>query len=147
MNLMNIVTHQWDNTLLEIYGGPELRSKLGPEPMNGGTFIGKISPWWVKRWGFNPGKTASRNSVQSPLNESSSAQNVLLHHSQATILLRWHPSPHSVMPSFPWARQRPSSSISHPPRSLPHASRPRTSLRTQLPKMHQLPCFATRTAV
>ncbi|KAH8116532.1 actin-like ATPase domain-containing protein [Phellopilus nigrolimitatus] len=47
-------THKWDDRLLDICGGPELRSKLGPEPVHGGTFIGRISDWWVKRWGFSP---------------------------------------------------------------------------------------------
>ena len=56
MNLMNVLTHTWDQELIEICGGSELRSKLGPEPVHGGTFIGKISSWWVKRWGFSPGK-------------------------------------------------------------------------------------------
>ncbi|KAI0923739.1 hypothetical protein AcW1_006620 [Taiwanofungus camphoratus] len=54
MNLMNVLTCKWDGKLLEACGGPELRTKLGPEPAPGGTVLGKISPWWVKRWGFNP---------------------------------------------------------------------------------------------
>ncbi|KAH9839768.1 D-xylulose kinase [Rhodofomes roseus] len=54
MNLMNVLTCKWDDTLLEACGGPELRQKIGPEPAPGGTVLGTISPWWVKRWGFNP---------------------------------------------------------------------------------------------
>ncbi|EJD07271.1 actin-like ATPase domain-containing protein [Fomitiporia mediterranea MF3/22] len=54
MNLMNVFTHKWDDRLLEICGGPELRAKLGPEPVNGGSFVGRVSPYWVKRWGFSP---------------------------------------------------------------------------------------------
>jgi len=54
MNLMNIQTCKWEDKLLEVCGGPELRAKLGPEPVPGGTVLGKISPWWVERWGFNP---------------------------------------------------------------------------------------------
>ncbi|KAL6307247.1 actin-like ATPase domain-containing protein [Sparassis latifolia] len=54
MNLMNVLTCKWDDRLLEACGGPELRAKIGPEPVPGGTLLGKISPWWVKRWGFNP---------------------------------------------------------------------------------------------
>ncbi len=55
MNLTNVLTHQWDDRLLEACGGSELRAKLGPEPAPGGTFLGKVSGWWVKRWGFSPG--------------------------------------------------------------------------------------------
>ncbi|EMD39149.1 hypothetical protein CERSUDRAFT_112824 [Gelatoporia subvermispora B] len=54
MNLMNIQTNKWEDALLEACGGPELRTKLGAEPVPGGTVLGKISPWWVQRWGFNP---------------------------------------------------------------------------------------------
>ncbi|KAH9848489.1 D-xylulose kinase [Lenzites betulinus] len=54
MNLMNVLTCEWDDRLLEAAGGPELRAKIGPEPAPGGTFLGKISPYWVERWGFNP---------------------------------------------------------------------------------------------
>ncbi|KAL1944885.1 hypothetical protein VTO73DRAFT_2505 [Trametes versicolor] len=53
MNLMNVLTCEWDDRLLEAAGGPELRAKIGPEPAPGGTFLGKISPYWVQRWGFN----------------------------------------------------------------------------------------------
>lgn len=56
MNLMDVLTYKWNENLLGICGGPELRSKLGPEPVPGGTVLGRISPWWVKRWQFNPGK-------------------------------------------------------------------------------------------
>ncbi|KAF8637607.1 hypothetical protein AX17_002676 [Amanita inopinata Kibby_2008] len=55
MNLMNILTCKWDDALLEACGGPELRQKLGPEPVQGGAALGKIHSWWVKRWNFNPG--------------------------------------------------------------------------------------------
>jgi len=54
MNLMDVLTFEWDETLLQACGGPELRPKLGPEPVSGGTVLGKISPWWVARYGFNP---------------------------------------------------------------------------------------------
>ncbi|KAI0078708.1 D-xylulose kinase [Panus rudis PR-1116 ss-1] len=54
MNLMNVLTYKWDDKLLEICGGPELRTKLGPEPVAGGTVLGRISSWWVERWQFNP---------------------------------------------------------------------------------------------
>ncbi|KAI0792194.1 D-xylulose kinase [Abortiporus biennis] len=54
MNLMDVLTYKWNDQLLEASGGPELRAKLGPEPVPGGTVLGKISPWWVERYGFNP---------------------------------------------------------------------------------------------
>ncbi|KAF9235746.1 hypothetical protein BU15DRAFT_77675 [Melanogaster broomeanus] len=54
MNLMNVLTCAWDDSLLEACGGPELRAKLGPEPVPGGTVLGKISNWWVERLGFSP---------------------------------------------------------------------------------------------
>jgi xylulokinase len=54
MNLMDITTCKWNDTLLEACGGPTLRSKLGPEPALGGTNLGPVSPYWVTRWGFSP---------------------------------------------------------------------------------------------
>ncbi|KAF9461219.1 hypothetical protein BDZ94DRAFT_1372617 [Collybia nuda] len=54
MNLMNVLTCKWDDTLLQACGGPDLRSKLGPEPVEGGTNLGKVSSWWTEKWGFNP---------------------------------------------------------------------------------------------
>ena len=55
MNLMNVFTYKWDESLLNACGGPELRAKLGPEPVPGGSILGRVSQWWVSRWGFNPG--------------------------------------------------------------------------------------------
>jgi sugar (pentulose or hexulose) kinase len=55
MNLMNVLTCKWEERLLQACGGPELRAKLGPEPVMGGTVLGNINTWWVKRWGFDPG--------------------------------------------------------------------------------------------
>ncbi|KAJ4469596.1 hypothetical protein J3R30DRAFT_3303976 [Lentinula aciculospora] len=54
MNVMDVLTCKWNDKLLDICGGPELRSKLGPEPVSGGTSLGKISTFWANRWGFNP---------------------------------------------------------------------------------------------
>lgn len=54
MNLMNVLTCKWEDQLLEFCGGPELRQKIGPEPVPGGTVLGKISNYWVERYGFNP---------------------------------------------------------------------------------------------
>lgn len=55
MNLMNVLACKWDDVLLDACGGPELRAKIGPEPVLGGTVLGHISRWWVERWGFSPG--------------------------------------------------------------------------------------------
>ncbi|KAF5361926.1 hypothetical protein D9756_002272 [Leucocoprinus leucothites] len=54
MNLMDVLTCKWDDKLLDICGGPTLREKLGPEPVGGGSVLGKIHKYWVKKWGFNP---------------------------------------------------------------------------------------------
>jgi len=51
---MDIASCRWDERLLQACGGPELRSKIGSEPVPGGTVLGKISTWWIKRWGFHP---------------------------------------------------------------------------------------------
>lgn len=56
MNLMNIETGTWNDDLLQVCGGPTLKSKLGPDPVVGGTNLGTISKWWVSRFGFNEGK-------------------------------------------------------------------------------------------
>lgn len=55
MNLMDVITCKWNPELLEICGGPELPSKLGPEPVPGGTSLGKIAAWWTQRWGLDKG--------------------------------------------------------------------------------------------
>ncbi len=59
MNLMNVLTCKWDERLLEACGGPELRSKIGPEPVSGGTSLGPVCSWWVERWGFSKGEELS----------------------------------------------------------------------------------------
>jgi xylulokinase len=56
MNLMDVLSGKWDERLLQACGGPELRTKIGPEPVSGGTVLGKVTSWWVERWGFHPGK-------------------------------------------------------------------------------------------
>ena len=53
MNLMNVLTNTWDESLLIATGGVTLRSKLGPEPALGGTILGTVGQWWVERWGFS----------------------------------------------------------------------------------------------
>ncbi|KAH9042979.1 xylulose kinase-like protein [Lactarius hengduanensis] len=54
MNLMDVASCRWDERLLRACGGPELREKIGPEPVLGGTALGKVASWWVNRWGFDP---------------------------------------------------------------------------------------------
>jgi xylulokinase len=59
MNMMNVLTHIWDNDLLASIGGDadDLRMKLGgSEPVAGGTALGTVGHWWKKRWGFSDGK-------------------------------------------------------------------------------------------
>lgn len=53
---MNIQTHKWEKSLLEKCGGDELLEKLHDEPVEGGTTLGKISKYYVKRYGFSDGK-------------------------------------------------------------------------------------------
>ncbi|KDQ18995.1 hypothetical protein BOTBODRAFT_103051 [Botryobasidium botryosum FD-172 SS1] len=53
MNLMSIKTCEWDDELLKVSGGEELKAKLDGQPVPGGTNLGKIGSWWVERFGFN----------------------------------------------------------------------------------------------
>ncbi|CAG8502127.1 13233_t:CDS:2 [Ambispora leptoticha] len=53
MNLLNIYTKEWDNRLLEACGGSELRQKLGEPEKDGFKIIGKISEYFIKRYGFD----------------------------------------------------------------------------------------------
>ena len=52
MNLMNIKTKKWDGRALNATA-PDLRDKL-PHLANSYDIIGKISPYYVKKFGFNP---------------------------------------------------------------------------------------------
>lgn len=66
MNLMSIATQKWDDNLLRACGGPELREKLAGEPVAGGSVLGTVAQWWIKRYGFSTGKprpTLSRVSI------------------------------------------------------------------------------------
>ncbi|KAH0582832.1 hypothetical protein H2248_010738 [Termitomyces sp. 'cryptogamus'] len=54
MNLMDVITCKWSDILLNACGGPELRSKLGSEPVIGGTVLGKVSRYFVDKWGLSP---------------------------------------------------------------------------------------------
>jgi xylulokinase len=53
MNLMDVLTCKWDAKLVEACGGPDLRGKLGPEPVPGGESLRAVSAYWTKRWSFN----------------------------------------------------------------------------------------------
>ncbi|CAO0802749.1 unnamed protein product [Mucor circinelloides] len=53
-NMMNIETHKWEDKLLKQCGGEELAGKLAKEPVEGGTVLGNISEYYVKRYGFDP---------------------------------------------------------------------------------------------
>lgn len=50
---MDIISWKWDDRLLDSCGGPDLRSKLGPEPVEGGIVLGQVHPYWVSRYGFD----------------------------------------------------------------------------------------------
>lgn len=52
MNLMNIRTNQWDDKALDATA-PGLRQKL-PPLVNSYDVVGKISPYFVERFGFSP---------------------------------------------------------------------------------------------
>lgn len=55
MNLMDVFSHKWVDPILDITGGKELRNKLKAEPVGGGVILGKIHPYWTRRWNFPPG--------------------------------------------------------------------------------------------
>ena len=54
MNLMNIRTKKWESDLIQMAGGPELKLKLGLEPMPTKTEVGLVSHYLSKRYGFSP---------------------------------------------------------------------------------------------
>jgi len=58
MNLMDVLSHAWVDSILEIAGGKELRGKLMEEPVEGGVALGEVHPYWTRRWGFPPGTFA-----------------------------------------------------------------------------------------
>lgn len=55
-NIMDINTHSWDKRLLKHCGGEKLYDKLSKEPVEGGTVLGNINTYYVKRYGFSQGK-------------------------------------------------------------------------------------------
>lgn len=54
MNLMDVLSHNWIDSILETVGGKELRRKLKGEPVKGGITLGEVHPYWTRRWGFPP---------------------------------------------------------------------------------------------
>lgn len=54
-NMMNIHSHKWEKKLVEQCGGDTLYEKLAKEPVEGGTPVGNISDYFVKKYGFHPG--------------------------------------------------------------------------------------------
>ncbi|XP_032899717.1 xylulose kinase [Amblyraja radiata] len=52
MNLMDIHVHEWSQQCLDACG-PDLKGKLGV-PLPSHSILGSISPYFVKRFGFNP---------------------------------------------------------------------------------------------
>lgn len=55
MNLMDVLSRKWVDSILDLTGGRELRGKLKAEPVEGGGTLGTIHPYWTLRWGFSPG--------------------------------------------------------------------------------------------
>ena len=55
MNLMDVLSRKWVDSILDTVGGKELRGKLKGEPVEGGVTLGTIHPYWTQRWGFSPG--------------------------------------------------------------------------------------------
>lgn len=60
MNLMDIISGNWDQELLKLCGGEDLKEKIGEQPVGGGTNLGKVAKWWVERYGFNEGMYSRR---------------------------------------------------------------------------------------
>ncbi|KAH8550299.1 hypothetical protein BGW37DRAFT_521521 [Umbelopsis sp. PMI_123] len=54
MNMMDIHTHKWIPSILDHCGGKDLQEKLESEPVEGGSNLGSISPYFVTRYGFSP---------------------------------------------------------------------------------------------
>lgn len=55
MNLMDVLSRKWVDSILEVSGGKELRGKLKGDPVEGGIALGVVHPYWTRRWGFPPG--------------------------------------------------------------------------------------------
>ncbi|TDL23917.1 actin-like ATPase domain-containing protein [Rickenella mellea] len=117
MNLMNVLTHKWDDRLLEACGGAALRAKLGPEPVLGGTFLGPVSKWWVERYGFSPDCGVGPFTGDNPasmVSISNPGDAILSLGTSTTLLLAMPPSP------TPPARLTTSHLLAHPTKSEAH---------------------------
>ncbi|KAL4065880.1 hypothetical protein J3A83DRAFT_4098910 [Scleroderma citrinum] len=117
MNLMNILTSRWEDSLLEACGGPELRAKLGPEPALGGSTLGKIGTWWVQRWGFNPDCVIAPFAGDNPATVvplSSPGDAVLSLGTSTTLLFSIPPAISTATPPIPPKRTTTSHLLAHP---------------------------------
>lgn len=52
MNLLDIHTQKWSQDLLDICA-PDLREKLGEEPVESNSLVGLISTYWCRKYGFS----------------------------------------------------------------------------------------------
>lgn len=71
MNLWDIKAGTWNEKLLALVAGsldkvPELKEKLGPTPVPGGEHLGKMSSYFVKRYGFHQACTVVASSGDNP---------------------------------------------------------------------------------
>lgn len=70
MNLWDIKAGKWNEKLLELAAGPAgieaLRSKLGDVPEDGGSHLGSISSYFVKRHGFSQDCTIVASTGDNP---------------------------------------------------------------------------------
>jgi len=98
---MNIKTRKWDKKLLEVCGGPTLGEKLGEQPLLGGTIIGQIGAWWVRRYGFRPDCIVAPFAGDNPATivTHSSPGDVVLSLGTSTTLLISMPAPSETSPA------------------------------------------------
>ncbi|TFK51820.1 actin-like ATPase domain-containing protein, partial [Heliocybe sulcata] len=121
MNLTNILTNKWDETLVSIaasYPSPpspsstaSLLSKLGPDPVSGGSPLGTIGSWWVQRYGFSPDTLIAPFTGDNPatmLTLSQPSDGILSLGTSTTFLLSIPPAPQ------PPARFTTSHILAHP---------------------------------
>ncbi|KAI5284413.1 hypothetical protein KEM54_001350 [Ascosphaera aggregata] len=58
MDLWDIPNHCWNEKLLALAAGShgldDLKAKLGDVPLDGGAHLGKVHPYFVEKYGFNP---------------------------------------------------------------------------------------------
>lgn len=70
MNLWDIEKSDWSEPLLELcagkFGVEDLKKKLGDVPHDGGIHLGKISPYFVGRYSFNPDCTIIPSTGDNP---------------------------------------------------------------------------------